>query len=376
MKIAIFSHAPWAPSGYGQITHDLAIELDKLGYAVGCIAIDYHSTPQYFGKFPVFPTSPGIIYAPEDFYYWVHEVGFDIAIQLFDSWVIGEKWIREDIPILTYNPIDCTPPAKNFKLATAGAHVHVAMSEFAVQQMNKQEIFPYHFIPHAIHTKNFQPSNKKEARRRRGMPEDGFIFGLIGTNLTARKNIPNQMRAFAAFLQKNPSANAYLYLHTYGSREIVTSYDIFHLARQLKLCNRLLITSQQTIKLCNIEKPTMTDLYNCFDVLLSCSLGEGFCVPIIEAGSCGVPSIVTNFSAMPYTMGKGGLLINNGIMWVDSSSHGWQLIPSTSEIVTRMEELYYDRDKLESLSEKAKENAKKYDWNLWTKEWDYLIKTA
>lgn len=373
MRVGIYSHAPWAPSGYGQITNELSLELTKNDIETFCIAIDYSSTPQQYNHTTVMGTIPAQEQAPKDLYYWTRNLNLDIVIQLFDAWVIQREWIDPtNIPILVYNPIDCTPPPKYFKEATKGAKKHIAMSEFAIKQMRKEHIGPSVYLPHSIYTSFFRPLNKNH-KEKHGIPKDSFIFGLVGTNLTARKNLPNQILSFAHFLNRNPHTNAYLYIHSIASRKLITSYDIIDLIKQLNIADRVLITNQNALSLNGIDKVTMLELYNSFDVLLSCSLGEGFGIPIIEAGACGVPAIVNDFSAMPYTMGEGGLKVTKGTWWLDPSTRGWQKIPSIKETTEKMEELYYDHKLLNSLKKKAIKNARKYDWSIWTPKWIQLL---
>ena len=49
----------------------------------------------------------------------------------------------------------------------------------------------------------------------------------------------------------------------------------------------------------------MARLYTTFDVLLNPAMGEGFGMPIMEAQACGVPVIVTDFSAMKEVVRRG-----------------------------------------------------------------------
>lgn len=374
-KLLIYSRAPWSPSGFGQIANELAIELQNAGYEVGCLAIDYTGPPIEFRSLRVLPSYGGVQHSWKSLHFWIKELQIDGVIQLFDSWVISYNWMEDfPVPVLAYNPVDCFPLARFFTECTKNATVHLAMSEFAVEQIRREELMPYKYIPHSIYCDFFKPLNDKKALRSKlGMPQDAFIFGIVGTNITQRKNIPNQMLAFSNFLEKNPGINAYLYLHTKVERELATSHDLLTLIKRLKLGGRTIITDQYSYVHEALDKNTMREIYNCFDVLLNCALGEGFGIPIIEAGACGVPAIVTNFSAMPYTMGDGGIAINNGEWWLDPPSCGWQYIPSTREIEETMHLMYSDKAYLSILGGKARRNALKYDWAEWRNSWVDLI---
>ena len=49
----------------------------------------------------------------------------------------------------------------------------------------------------------------------------------------------------------------------------------------------------------------MADVYSSLDVLLNPAMGEGFGLPVLEAQACGVPAIVTDFTAMSEVCGAG-----------------------------------------------------------------------
>ncbi|HET9223690.1 MAG TPA: glycosyltransferase, partial [Roseiflexaceae bacterium] len=47
--------------------------------------------------------------------------------------------------------------------------------------------------------------------------------------------------------------------------------------------------------------------YQCTDLFVTASLHEGFCIPVIEAQACGKPVVGTAATALPETIGAGGL---------------------------------------------------------------------
>jgi len=52
--------------------------------------------------------------------------------------------------------------------------------------------------------------------------------------------------------------------------------------------------------------------YRTADLFVTASEHEGFCMPIVEAMACGTPVIAANTSAIPETVGDGGLLFSPG----------------------------------------------------------------
>ena len=81
----------------------------------------------------------------------------------------------------------------------------------------------------------------------------------------------------------------------------------------------------------------MADLYSSFDVLLNPAMGEGFGLPVLEAQACGVPAIVTDFTAMSEVCGAGWKV---GYDRVRTPMRSWQAWPKVDEIVAALEACY------------------------------------
>ena len=110
-----------------------------------------------------------------------------------------------------------------------------------------------------------------------------------------------------------------------------------------------------------IEDEAMVNMYNALDVYLQPSKGEGFGIPIIEAQACGVPVIVTNWTAMPELLGGGWLLKDITPEW--TMQHSWEAAANVNEIVEYLEEAYKMKKsgELAGLKIKAREKALLYD---------------
>jgi glycosyltransferase involved in cell wall biosynthesis len=94
-------------------------------------------------------------------------------------------------------------------------------------------------------------------------------------------------------------------------------------------------------------------------VLLCPSAGEGFGIPVLEANACGVPAIVSDFSAQPEVCGAGWV--------VDGTRHytplkAWQFHPSVPDIVDALRAAYDASDaKRAEMATKARQHALTYD---------------
>ena len=99
------------------------------------------------------------------------------------------------------------------------------------------------------------------------------------------------------------NSNSQLYL--VGSEQI-TSYasEITMLLKSLKLEEHVTITGK-------VDDSDLAKYYKLADIFLCMSEHEGFCVPLIEAMQFEIPVIAYNSSAIPYTLGNAGILVNN-----------------------------------------------------------------
>ena len=103
----------------------------------------------------------------------------------------------------------------------------------------------------------------------------------------------------------------------------------------------------------------MAQIYSAMNVLLSPSFGEGFGIPILEAAACGVPAIVTDWSAMPEVMGQ-GWKVKHQPYWTGLSS--WQAVPDVDDIVSALEDCYtMPASQRIKLSQDARRHALGYD---------------
>jgi len=81
---------------------------------------------------------------------------------------------------------------------------------------------------------------------------------------------------------------------------------------------------------------------------LNTSLHEGFCLPVVEAQSCGTPVIASNRSALPEVAGEGALLIDPA---------------SPQAIAQAMKTLWLDPEAAQRASELGTANVARFSWD-------------
>jgi ADP-heptose:LPS heptosyltransferase/glycosyltransferase involved in cell wall biosynthesis len=143
-----------------------------------------------------------------------------------------------------------------------------------------------------LHYKEFRKKLSEEERQQKrdtwfpNLPKETQIIGFVGRN-QIRKDPQKVIRAFDIISNK---INAALYLHT----SMEGSFNLTNYLRGLgKKKGRIFYSDGRSV--CTPE--TMTDLYNCFDVLVLPSLQEGLSWTPLEAMLCGCPVVASDTSA-------------------------------------------------------------------------------
>ena len=310
----------------------------------------------------------------------------DIAVTLFDIWV-GEGnnaytsrppgWMKEMLPYwIAYVPIDHDPIPYPILNQCALADRVVAMSRFGKNQLTEKDVGA-EYIPHGVYTDTFTPClpedkpKWKENLTMRGTPMDNdskhewsnedFVIGINAANKdTKRKGYDEMFKALNHFLVNNPDAvkDTKMYLHTWG--DFPGGMSLYGLARAHGVEAHIL-TTHKWYMYSALTNERKAELSNGFDICMNLSRNEGFGIPIIEAQSCGVPTIATDFTSMTELVKGNGWLVSP-VTYVTDMLMSNTAIPNFYEAAEYIEKAYNSPDTVRRLGEKARANAvKKYD---------------
>jgi glycosyltransferase involved in cell wall biosynthesis len=151
-------------------------------------------------------------------------------------------------------------------------------------------------IPLGVDMKTYYPMDKYDARLRRGLPkelDDAFIVGNVNRN-QPRKRWDLTIKYFAEWVHNGPLKDAYLYLHVAPTGDM--GIQVQALAAYYGILQRILVMEPRTFY--GLPEDEMRNTYNCFDVQISTTQGEGFGLTTFEGMACGVPQIVPDWSAL------------------------------------------------------------------------------
>ena len=114
-------------------------------------------------------------------------------------------------------------------------------------------------------------------------------------------------------------------------------------------------------------------LYQAADVNLFATCAEGFGLPIIEAGACGVPSIVTDWGPAAEVVGEGGIKVPVAVKPWRMEPMRWMVYPDPGGLFRAMVRLHDDAALRAELGQKALENAREYDSEKITQWWSWYL---
>ncbi len=140
-----------------------------------------------------------------------------------------------------------------------------------------------------------------------------------------------------------------------------------------------------------VEREDLAKIYNLMDLYVQCTNCEGDGMPINEAKACGVPTIVTDYSAMsekgrypseykhidrtkPYTIHEGGDIINVKQLRHEPETGCLRAIPDIEHLADQMFKYISNKNLLSSTAAAARKCAEdNYNWNNLYKQWEYVL---
>jgi len=364
MRILFYSVAPWHKSGYGKVCYNICSRLKK-HYEVDILGYTHFGTPIEYKGLMVYPAlNFEDKFATAALKVWYEHLKPDIIFQFFDLWVLGGRLHTYGYPYIAYPPIDCIPVQAPMIEDLKHAVAIFAMTRFAQKQL-KEIGLESCYVPHGVDTGIYKPMNQKECRRIFNLPEDAFIFGFVGTNFSERKNIPGLLRAFKKFIDSTKASpeEVKLLLWTYIHKDDLNPFgdELPAYFQQLGITKYICYPNELQYWV-GLSEEQMSILYNCIDVYVTASSGEGFGLPVLEAMACGKPVIAPNFSSHPELIQEPELLARVAEYQARNRIMSFQAIVDTSDLAEKMKRLYEEPSLTRLYGQKMREKALEYDW--------------
>lgn len=290
----------------------------------------------------------------------------DVLISLYDSWILL-GYPQMSLPWVAYTPIDALPVTDMIRGPLQYATDIISFCKFG-QDALKQAELESTIIPHGVDTDIFHlldEESKAQAKRRIGLKPTDFLVGTVCTNLYDRKDIPRMLKVFSMFIKKSKARDAYFFLLTQPDQELGIAYSLPDLAYLYNVENFVRYPSVSPF-IAPLSEKGMNELYNAFDVYLSLSRAEGFNLPLLEAGACGVPSIFTDYSAPPSWYpdeASWKVPVIDTIVSLTTPLHNEWALADPNKAVDALMEAYENRKLLKKKGEVIQEFAQTLTWD-------------
>ena len=380
--IALASNSPGAATGYGVQAKYLAEKLLENGAKVAAL-----SNYGLEGRFETIKTKHGEIthyprghslYSEDVMDLWAKDFASKnpnlkpFLLTLYDVWVLNN--LKYDGEIVSWVPLDhITLPPEVAKFLLRSQVTPITMSPHGQRQLEENGIEST-YIPHVVDTKVFKPTYEIQGiptRKFLAVPEDAFLVTMVQANkansIVHRKAIAEQLLAFALFKKDHP--NSFLYLHMEPSK-VYGGFDIGRLLKAVGLTQESVIIADRDQLRVGYPQEFLAAIYTASDVLLACSYGEGFGVPVIEAQACGTRVITSGFAATQDLAGEDSWLVGGQPFWDEPQGAFFQ-IPLLGSITNALKLAYEaPREKSKTAIEFAKKFDVDYVWdNYWLPFW-------
>lgn len=287
---------------------------------------------------------------------------------LYDVWVYNN--LKFDGEIISWVPLDhITLPPQVAKFLLRPQVTPITMSPHGQRQLEEAGIDST-YIPHAVDTKVFKPTDTYEGmpiRQYLEVPEDAFLVSMVQANKANgqihRKALAEQFLAFGMFRKEFP--NSYLYLHMEPNKAF-GGFDIPKLLKACGLDQSCVLMADSDILRVGYPQEFLSAIYTASDVLLGCSYGEGFGVPVVEAQACGTRVITSGFAATQDLAGPDSWIVGGQPFW-DEAQQAFFSIPFVQSMV---EALKGAQAAPKGVSQQAIDFAKQFDVDrVWEQYW-------
>jgi len=336
----------------------------------------------------------------------------DIVIDVRDYWMSsyqGLSPLRPYFHWILMPTVDSSPQQEEWIDTFLNADAVFTYSDWGAQVLNEQSSGKINYIDTVspgINPKEFYIKDRKVIKQQLGLDNDTIIIGSVMRN-QKRKLFPELLTAFKLVLDKLESNGSplgeklYLYLHTsYPDM----GWDLPELLRQTGVCNRVLFsyvckncknvqcsTFVGPTRVCSkclsksmvlpsvtegVSTSTLSSIYNIFDLYVQYSICEGFGMPQVEAGACGVPIATVNYSAMCDIVKKlNAYPIKIKTMFREMETKALRVYPDNEDLANYIYDFIH---KPAPLREKMRYEIqdlthKHYNWDDISKKWEHYL---
>lgn len=331
----------------------------------------------------------------------------DVVIDVRDYWMTNYQPIS---PLRNYfhhvlmPTVDSAPQQEEWIDTFLSADAIFTYSDWGAQVLKDQTNNKIKYIDTTspgVNLDTFYIKDKNSLRLKFNIEQDAFVIGSVMRN-QKRKLIPELLGAFKKLsdilLSQNHNKQLYLYLHTTYpdmgwdipellSRSGVSNRVLFsYLCKNCghiecstfcgpqKICSKCLNKSSSFPSVSQgVSEDQLSDIYNLFDMYVQYAICEGFGMPQVEAGACGIPIATVEYSAMVDIINKlQAYPIKVKTFYKELETKAIRVYPDNDDLVRILIEQI---SKPLSIRNKERYRTREltkqyYDWSIIAKKWE------
>jgi glycosyltransferase involved in cell wall biosynthesis len=360
----------------------------------------------------------GDIYGKMSFENVVAKFRPDLVWTLADPYMcdyMGQYRGRYGFKLLKYCPVDGVPQPASWREALKDCDMFVPITKFGADALApsfKGEVKQH--IYHGVDTDRFKPFSADARARLRphNLGEDAKILGFVGHNQFRKMNwvmfpILKYLRTGAYYnclrcdkitlqqwdpvtkkMSEDPlprcdhcgdetsmipgdPRNVHLWMHCFNRQGVTWQPE--KMKDLWGLEGAVMFTQEMTADV-GVPEKDMPSLFNCFDVYLALSGGEGFCIPMVEAMACGVPVVYTDYSGHGEVARGIGKPVRPAVIMPDQVEPIGRAIADIADAVRVIGQLLDNKDvRLQAVSAGLSAARDRYSWDLIATQWNDLL---
>ena len=316
MKILLYGDYYRWTSGYAREIKDLLPYFKKAGHEVRQVALGYNGYPVdkdiqvYHTKLPDVKD----YYAQEVLHFAIDDFKPDIVLTIQDFFMLPKisftlahpgtfKWVHWGT--LDSDPLDFYSRESLNWMHYCFFHSHFCAIECKLVNpgLMGEVVYP------PVDPKIFHKIDDKAALKAKYKLNE-FNVLICNARGQQRKNVPVLLDAFKEVLKEIPNTVLILssgITNAKTDNNQLDGYDLERFVSELGLTDYVLLP--RSLNKGPIDDDTLNIQYNLADINILPSWGEGFGLPFIESGICGVPSIGVDHSAVHEVVLNRGVLV-------------------------------------------------------------------
>lgn len=384
IRLLWYGDSPAVTTGFGRVSQSVLERLYKTGnYDIYVLGINHviGDPHRYEGRFKIFPAKArGNVYGLDRVEEVINKVKPQIIIMNNDLWIVSEiaKILPAGQKVISYSPVDALPVNKRWieLIDKVGIRL-VAYTNFArdgILECNVEQDVP--IIGHGVDIDEFYPID--DARKfLPNLPQDSFVVQNVNRN-QPRKRLDLYLQACALWLsRKSKKERKKIYVYYHGVIKDV-GWDLINLSERFGVRENFLLTDQNNFSVPEgLPISVLCKIYNCADIHVNTSMGEGFGLSNFESAACGIAQVVPNSSACKELWEGVAPLID--IDHYDVLTGGINTegaVINIEHLAGILDDLYINRGKLNGTArgcyKQSQEEA--FTWEYVASQFDYIIR--